>query len=669
MKKIKVAFLTAAAAMSAAAMEVSIVADRENCLYRAGETARLVVTFTERDGSAPTGGVVKAILDNFGEEAVFASRELDLAKTNRFEFAQALGYPGFLRLRLGHPELPKLPQCDPDWYVWGVAFSPEGIMPGAENPDDFDVYWRGEKARLEREVPLDAKMEIEKSLCRTNRDVYRVSFATFGGKRVYGWLTVPKDAGEGPFPVHVQVPGAGCGAWANHPLKRRDAITLFMTVFDWPPDVTDGEPAAMAKFRELNVRINEEEGFHGREDAVGYPRSGCLGGRDAYFYHDVWLGINRAVDWVASRPDADRSRFVYEGTSQGGAGGLALGCLNTNFTRIAVYVPAMTDLLGSRHHRRASGWPKLVEYQCDDARRAAAEKLAPYYDGANFARRFRTPIRFVVGFADHICPPHAVYAAYNVCASRDKAISHGVGMTHDVFHRFYDDGTAWLSERADAPEVSPDFEEALAEARKSGRRVLAAFTSSGSSAECEAFGAKVLAGGALSRAAAAKGFVYSLVDVTTDAVLVSPERLAKNRATVAKIGVVRFPAVVLFEANGNVVTCVGYEDGDAASTVRHIDDNLEAQRLYALHLRPFRDEVVKLESNFMDGYSEALSEGAEAKREYLRTEGQAWVRAVRDAYRRFSEAKVPAVLEGQKKWMDEHVMRRAVKRAEREIEP
>lgn len=88
----------------------------------------------------------------------------------------------------------------------------------------------------------------------------------------------------------------------------------------------------------------------------------------------MWLGINRAVDWVAARADVDRARFVYEGTSQGGAGGLALGYLNTNFTRIAVYVPAMTDMLASRHHRRASGWPKLVEYQCDDARRAAAEK-------------------------------------------------------------------------------------------------------------------------------------------------------------------------------------------------------------------------------------------------------------------------------------------------------
>ena len=47
-----------------------------------------------------------------------------------------------------------------------------------------------------------------------------------------------------------------------------------------------------------------------------------------------------------------------------------------------------------------------------------------------FAARIKHPIRFIVGFADVTCPPAAVYAAYNVCPSKDKHIVHAIGSGH-----------------------------------------------------------------------------------------------------------------------------------------------------------------------------------------------------------------------------------------------
>lgn len=437
----------AACALQAAALEIKVEADHADCVYAVGETAKLTVTFTEKDGSAPTGGVVRAALDNFGETRVFETRELDLGATNRFEFAKALPYPGFLRLRLAHPERPRLPQDDPEWYMWSVAFSPERIVQGAENPADFDAYWKREKARLECEVPLDAKVAKDESQSNEQVDVFRVSFATFSGRRVYGWLSVPKDRSAAPFPVLVQVPGAGCGTWTNNPIRDPRRITLFMTVFDWEPDPADGNPEAMKRMWAFNAALREKEGF-ALESPVVYQLSGCRGGRDGYFYHDTWLGINRAVDWLAARDDVDLRSFVYEGTSQGGAAGLALGCLNSHFTKIAVYVPAMTDMLGDRWYARQAGWPYLVSGQLDAARKDAAELLAPYYEGANFARRIVCTIRFAVGFADRTCPPHAVYAAFNACGSSDKKITRGLGMTHDCFGWIYTENGKWAAETA-----------------------------------------------------------------------------------------------------------------------------------------------------------------------------------------------------------------------------
>ena len=105
-------------------------------------------------------------------------------------------------------------------------------------------------------------------------------------------------------------------------------------------------------------------------------------------------------------------------------------------------MPAITDLLGSRQEERRSGWPRIIEAQKPE-NRAAAEKNAPYFDGANCAARITCPVRVVVGFADCVCPPAGVYAAYNLIPSKEKKIIHGIGMGHSVYGRFYSQLKEW----------------------------------------------------------------------------------------------------------------------------------------------------------------------------------------------------------------------------------
>ena len=50
----------------------------------------------------------------------------------------------------------------------------------------------------------------------------------------------------------------------------------------------------------------------------------------------------------------------------------------------------------------------------------------------NFARQIDVPVGFVVGFLVTVCPPHAGYAAYNVCPSKQKAIFDSIGWGHDA---------------------------------------------------------------------------------------------------------------------------------------------------------------------------------------------------------------------------------------------
>ena len=127
------------------------------------------------------------------------------------------------------------------------------------------------------------------------------------------------------------------------------------------------------------------------------------------------------MDCIAERPEIDRERIGYYGISQGGGFGLYLAMLNKSISRFAVNVPAFCDLQGDSVGRQICVSKNFYNYR-DPSVAAEARRRAAYFDGANFARFIRKPIRFVAGRSDWICPAASVYAAYAVCPSEDKAI-------------------------------------------------------------------------------------------------------------------------------------------------------------------------------------------------------------------------------------------------------
>ncbi len=407
--------------------EVSV--DPANGVLRCGERTTFTVTVTGTNGLPVAAGAVKATLDNFGTQQV-AVAMWDLAATNVFTLTGQLDAPGFLRIRFSPEPTGKGAK------VWSVAYEPEKIVKGSPSPADFDAYWAGERARLRRDVPLDPQVVRVPERCTAAFDFFRVSFATFE-RRVYGYLSVPTDKARAPFPTHVEVNAAGFGNWTNDMKGRSDAICLRMSVYPFEPDWRWQKLGLKRKFDAMNAAYKAKYG-------CDYLGAGLSVSREAYFYHAVLLGIDRAVDWLAARPDVDRSRFVYEGTSQGGGFGFYLTGLNHVFTRAAFYVPGFVDTMGYLKGRQ-SGGSQMVEcnLQTSEAR-ATAERWAPYFDGANFAAHITCPVRVAVGFSDTTCPPASIYAAYNEIRVKDKGIVHGLGMTHACFDSFYRELGAWV---------------------------------------------------------------------------------------------------------------------------------------------------------------------------------------------------------------------------------
>ena len=423
--------------VSAAPYTVTIGDGHADALYRVGEKARFTLTAKDlAKDAASSGGVVSVTMDNFGGK-VLLRKDWSPSEEPVLTVEGSLDEPGFLRVTAMTRPRPKgsLWGIGKGNVCWSVGYEPEKIKAGSARPADFDAYWDGERARLEREVPLDMRKTKVDAMCDDSFDVWKLSCATFNGKRTWGFLVVPKQA-KGPLPLHINVPGAGpaLSEAGTKSFKKPGEIHLILNVHPYEP----------AKDIEGQKTLyQEQDRVYAKKYGCNYAIAGGFVGKEEFFFHDALLGIDRAVTWVVALPEVDRKKVLYSGGSQGGGMGIMLCALNPSITRACFFVPALTDLCGFKAGRQ-SGWPLLVERQRNDKAKEAAAAVAPYFDAAHFAPRVKIPLHVVLGFSDTTCPPACVYAAYNAFGSNDKIIRNVPGMGHGVVPAIRQATEEWL---------------------------------------------------------------------------------------------------------------------------------------------------------------------------------------------------------------------------------
>jgi cephalosporin-C deacetylase-like acetyl esterase len=390
----------------------SVWCDDADSNYRCGDEALFTVC------SSLTSGVAKVRLDNFGDK-VLSEFDVDLSKQTKFTVKGTRDVPGLLLLTV---------KCGKHTKRWSAVFSKELISGGDKRPADFEKFWRDAIARYDREVPEDVKLELQPSMSMNGCNVYMLSLSDPCGRTVYGFLKEPKDLSKGPFPVRVNVPGAG-PSMGIISAGSTSTIALLMNVHYYRP-----VPGAAKRGPEHNALQQQEDDHYSKLYPVlqpRYTRTGIAASREEYFYYGAILAINRAVNWLRRRPEVKKDDFVYSGGSQGGGMGLALVALNGGFRKATIAVPAITAHLCHKIDGRQAGWPNLVKTQLKE-NVEAAERNAPYFDGVHFASLITCPIRFSVGFIDTVAPPHAGYAAFNACPSKDKEIYGSIGFGHST---------------------------------------------------------------------------------------------------------------------------------------------------------------------------------------------------------------------------------------------
>ncbi len=371
--------------------ELRVGSDRPDALYALGEEAHFTIQVLDGGSPVPAAHVEYSVDDFIADTAQKWPAGAAQIGADSLRIAVASTVPVFLRCRVSYVS----PDGDTMRAAAGVGFAPGEIGLSLPVPEDFDEFWAGQKRRL-AEVPMEATLTPVPGESQ-NVKLFDLQVTCAGDAPVSGYLAVPEGARPASLPAILWVQGAGIRS-----SERETAL--------------HGANAGM-----LSLEINAHGIANGQPDEFyaelhrgalkGYPKLGSHD-RDQSYFVGMFLRLQRAMDYLTSRPEWDGRVLAVVGHSQGGAQALAASGLDERVTFVGVGVPAMCDHSG-RVADRINGWPKLVPTLDDGELDPAILQASRYVDAVNFATRSQAEAIFSVGYVDGVCPPSSVYAAFN----------------------------------------------------------------------------------------------------------------------------------------------------------------------------------------------------------------------------------------------------------------
>jgi cephalosporin-C deacetylase-like acetyl esterase len=331
------------------------------------------------------GELVVQARSDFGEEVKKETHEVRIRSGGSSKITLDLGTlePGFYNITATLKG-----NSDNKRTEFAIGVRPEEIVSPLDRPVDFEDYWMRAKRELDAVEP-QFRMIRQDDLCTDTREIYLVEMRSLGNILIRGWYMRPVK--EGIFPAILHVQGYS---------------TNMTPVNLYPGD----DMVALA----LNIRGHGNSRNHVDPGFPGYLLH-HLDDRELYVYRGAYMDCIRAVDFLFSREEVDKTRVAVEGGSQGGALSFATAALDNQ--RISLCVPAVPFLSDFRDYVRLAGWPtgELMQYMVSrpDLAEEDVFRTLSYIDIKNLAPWIKAPVLMSVGLRDVTCPPHINFAAFN----------------------------------------------------------------------------------------------------------------------------------------------------------------------------------------------------------------------------------------------------------------
>ncbi len=321
--------------------------------------------------------------------------------------------PGFVRIYAeledmkGQPlqKLNAKKELEPVCFDGGAAVEPEKLT-GTPEPEDFDAFWNGQKAKLST-VPIGFTMD-KKSSPGADIEVFAISIDCAGPRPATGYLTMPANARDRSLPVLVRFDGYGMHTGDNFPPEDgpKDLIDFHVNAHGY-------ELGRKAAYYDAFLESIKSNGYRYAFDPEQNKNP------ETCYFNGMVLRIMRALQFVKQLPQWNGKSLTVHGGSQGGLQASWAAGLDPDVTLAQIYVPWCCDLGGVENFQRVSRLRPLVYMKSLD-----------YYDPINFAKRIKCPVDvFRAGLGDYVCPPSGVAVFYNNLKC-PKKITWVQGSTH-----------------------------------------------------------------------------------------------------------------------------------------------------------------------------------------------------------------------------------------------
>ncbi|MGM0209011.1 cephalosporin-C deacetylase [Enterococcus sp. DIV0421] len=265
-----------------------------------------------------------------------------------------------------------------------------------EVPLDFDVFWD----ELLLDTVLPEYTLLEKNFGLQSVNCYELRFLSPKGSTVFAKSIFPKQTKPCPVVFYFH------GYQGNSP--------------DWTEGLKYTAEGVGVVFMDVPGQAgqSQEVGNYSGIMVKGQVIRGMLEGPKHLFFTDVYRSIVQLIN-IVSKFDWVNSKELYTyGASQGGALSLVASALSNQISKTVAFYPFLSDFkrileLGLT----TEPYNELFRYfrnsdPFHETEKSVLETL-DYIDVKNFAHRITSPVLFVTGLEDDICPPSTQFAIYN----------------------------------------------------------------------------------------------------------------------------------------------------------------------------------------------------------------------------------------------------------------